>query len=238
MTSRENQVECVKPSWIVSAVVAFAAAGLCFAGAGGAPTVLEGVLSRFDRFNAGLKTFQAGVTQKKFVRILGEFDDSETGRMYFRRTPKGVQLRKEVGKPAHTILLVNGSDIVVFYPKKNQAVRRKTDESLSGYSGLGIGASSSDLKKNFDISYVNDEKVDGRKCDVIRLTPKNPKLKNYFKVIDLWLDGETAVPVRQRVEEPSGDYTVIQFIGIELNRTLGDKLFDPRLPKGVEMISG
>lgn len=198
---------------------------------------LERVLEKLNHLNNSLQTFQADIIQTKWINLLQEFDTPEKGKLYFKKTSEGVYLRKEIEEPGHTIMLVTPEEIIVYYPKKNQAVKRSLAEHKAKYSSTGIGTSSKELKENFDISFVRDEIIKKKVYNIIELVPKTEKIKNYFQKLRLWVDDETGVPVRQRIEELNGDYTIIQFLKIKINKKIKDKVFELKLPKDVELIS-
>ncbi len=205
--------------------------------AAGDSAKLDRVLRKLNQLNKVLRTFQADIIQRKYLNIIQEYDELEKGKFYFKKETDGIYLKKEIEEPRKTILLVTPREILVFYPKKNQAVRRKIDESQARYANFGIGTSVDDLKSNFDITYLHDE-VEGKMVyHVLTLHPKSPKLKSYFKSLNLWIEAGTGIPARQRIEEPNGDYTDIQFRKIEINKKVKDKTFELKMPRDVEFIS-
>ena len=206
------------------------------AGWGGAATV-DAILARLDRFNQKMKTFRSDIHQRKFIKILSEFDDPEIGELFMKKNPAGIMLKKVIGNPGHTILTVKGSSMVLYYPKKNQAVRRQLTEKETGFANFGVAMSSAEMKKNFDIRFIRSEAVDGHPCDLIQLNPKSARLKGYFEMLYLWLSSEDGTPLQQRIDEPGGDYTIIKFLNIKLNIDIKDAFFDVRLPRNVEFIS-
>jgi outer membrane lipoprotein-sorting protein len=205
--------------------------------AAGDTAKLDRVLRKLNQLNKVLRTFQADLIQRKYLNIIQEYDELEKGKFSFKKEGGKIYLKKQIEEPGKTILLVTPEEILVYYPKKNQAVRRKIEESQARYANFGIGTSVEDLKSNFDITYLHDE-VDRKKVyHVITLNPKNAKLRSYFKTLNLWIEAETGIPARQRIEEPNGDYTDIQFLNIEINKKVKDKTFEIKLPKDVEFIS-
>lgn len=198
---------------------------------------LDRVLNKFDNFSKMLRTFQADIIQRKYHSILQEFDDPEKGQLEFRKATDGMYLKKEIQEPGRTTLLVTPHEILVYYPKKNQALRRNIKEHQARYANIGIGTSVEDLRKNFTIDYVKDEVVEKKIYHIIDLHPTNSAIKNYFKTLSLWIDSASGVPVRQRIYEDNGDYTDIQFLNIKINKKIKDKTFELRLPKNVEFIN-
>ena len=196
----------------------------------------DAVLAKLDRWNASLKTFRAEISQRKFSQILEEFEEPELGLLQYKRTGQGVFLRKEITRPSHSILLVTPEQLLVYYPKKKQALRRKLEESQSRYVNFGVGISSAELKKNFRVAHTGDEAVSGKNCHVLELDPQSEKIRQYFKSIRLWVEAATGVPLRQQIEEHNGDYLEIDFLKITLNPALGGKTFELALPRDVEYI--
>lgn len=198
---------------------------------------VDRVLDKFNNFSRMLRTFQADIIQRKYHSILQEFDDPEKGQLEFRKATDGMYLKKEIQEPGRTILLVTPHEILVYYPKKNQALRRKIEEHQARYANIGIGTSVEDLRKNFSIEYVKDEVVEKKIYHVLDLHPINSGIKKYFKTLSLWIDSSNGVPARQRIYEENGDYTDIQFLDIKVNKKIKDKTFELRLPKNVEFIN-
>jgi outer membrane lipoprotein-sorting protein len=184
-----------------------------------------------------MRTFQADLIQRKYHSILQEFDDPEKGHLDYRKDPNGIYLKKEIDEPGKTILLVTPHEFLVYYPKKNQAIRRKIDENMARYANIGIGTSVEDLKKNFAIDYVKDEAQGNKVYHVLDLHPIKASIKEYFNTLSLWIDSQNGVPVRQRILEDNGDYTDIQFLDIKINKKIKDKTFELKLPKNVEFIN-
>jgi len=215
-------------------VVLLIASGFCVSAS---KSKLDRVLAKLDRLNSEIRTFQADLIQTKWIKLLEEMDEPEKGKIIFKKIQGGFLLRKEIKEPGKTILLVTPKSILVYYPKKNQAVRRSIEKHRARYADFGIGTSTKELKKNFDISFVSDEVIEKKIYHVIELLPKNPKIKDYFHKLRLWVDAKTGIPVQQRIEELNGDRTIIQFFKVKINKKVKDKNFEVRLPKNVEFIS-
>jgi len=198
---------------------------------------LKRVLDKLDRLNSEVRTFQAELIQTKWIKLLQEMDEPEKGKIMFKKISDGFLLRKEIEEPGNAILVVSPTEITIYYPKKNQAVRRSLENHRDRYAGVGIGTSSEELKRNFDISFVKDEVIEEQVYHIIELLPTNPKIKDYFSKLILWVDAETGIPMQQRIEELNGDRTIIQFFKVRINKKIKDKNFEIKLPRDVEYIS-
>ncbi|MBN2430337.1 MAG: outer membrane lipoprotein carrier protein LolA [Acidobacteria bacterium] len=198
---------------------------------------LKRVLDKLDHLNSEVQTFQAELIQTKWIKLLQEMDEPEKGKILFKKIPGGFLLRKEIEEPGNTILVVSPDEIIIYYPKKNQALRRSLENHRDRYAGVGIGTSSEELKKNFDISFVKDEVIEEQIFHIIELLPTNPKIKDYFSKLILWVDADTGIPMQQRIEELNGDRTIIQFFKVKINKKIKDKNFEIKFPRDVEYIS-
>ena len=221
---------------VIASLVMFAAFATCVIMAQG-DSKLDRVLDKLDRLNSDIETFQAELIQTKWIKLLQEMDEPEKGNIQFKKVKDGFLLRKEIEEPGKTILVVTPEEVLVYYPKKNQAVRRSLEKHRARYADIGIGTSTKDLKKNFDITFVNDEVIEEQIYHLIELTPTNPKMMDYFSSLILWVDAKTGIPMQQRIEELNGDRTIIQFFKIKINKKIKDKTFEVKFPKNVEYIS-
>jgi outer membrane lipoprotein-sorting protein len=100
------------------------------------------------------------------------------------------------------------------------------------YLVLGIGQSPADLKKAFNIAYLGNDGIDGIKCSVLEFKPKDGKAAALFSSITVWINENTGISVRMKMEEPFGDYIIVDFADEKLN----DSKFEQTLPAGVDIL--
>ncbi len=200
---------------------------------------LDHVLHQMEAVGKTFVSFKAHFTQKKYTAVLKEFDAPESGEFYYARSKDGsALLRQEVTKPGHRILTIKGGTAVVFQPNIKQAsvANLGKNRDKAEYLALGLGQSPGKLRETFDIKYQGVENVSGTPCSLLLLKPRNPAAAAYFASISLWIKKSNGVPIQQKLEEPNGNYLLVEFSGEKLNTSLPASLFEQQLPKGVEVI--
>lgn len=199
---------------------------------------LEQILSRMDQSGANLRSMSCQITQKKWTDILEEFDKGETGRFYFLKKGGKVYLRKDIVQPQDNSLVIADGKVVFYQPRIKQAQQYNLGENKdkAEFLLLGFGSNKQSLKNTYAIRLLGNEKIRGRECHILELTPKSEKVSAFFPQIVLWVDNQLNVPIRQKLVEPTKDYLLIDFDEIQLNPPIADSLFQLKLPKDVKVV--
>jgi outer membrane lipoprotein-sorting protein len=209
---------------------------LCGLGQNNQSGELQTVLKQMETVGKNFRSFSARFSQKKYTAVLKEFDTPESGEFYYARAKDGsALLRKEVTSPGKSILTIKGEVATVYQPaiKQAQVYNLGKNKDKAEYLALGIGQSPASLMENFNISYHGSEPINGAPCSVLLLNPKNPKAAAFFSAITLWIKKTTGVSVQVKLQEPSNDYLLINFLDEKLNAKIPDSKFEQKLPGGV-----
>lgn len=200
---------------------------------------LDQVLRQMEAVGKTFVSFKAHFSQKKYTAVLNEFDAPESGDFYYARAKDGsALLRQEVTKPGRRILTINGGTAILYQPRLNQASMANLGKNKDKveYLALGLGQSPGRMRESYDISYRGVENVADVPCSVLALKPRNPKEAAYFSLITLWIKKSNGVPIQDKLQEPNGDYLLVNFTEEKLNAPLPAALFEQQLPKGVEIL--
>ena len=101
---------------------------------------------------------------------------------------------------------------------------------------LGFGATSAEIKANYDVTWVGSESVDGKPVSHIRLIPKSKDVLAKLRQADLWISDTLGLPLQQKITTNSaGDYTLLKYSNIKLAPSLSDQDVQLKTPKGVEL---
>ncbi len=221
----------------VALAIAFAVLPAVF----GAPTpTLDQVLGHIEKRGAQLKSMSAGITQKKWTDILGEYDAGESGTLLFLKQDGKVYIRKDISSPVANHLVINDGRIVFYQPGIRQAQVHEMggNKDKAEFLLIGFGTSRRALEEAYEIKLVGAEKVAGKETVAIELTPRSDQVSAYFKKIVLWLDTSTWVPIQQKLVEPTEDHLLVSFDQIKLNPKLSKSDFELKLPKDVHLVGG
>jgi len=211
---------------------------------------LEAVLKKMDAVAASFRSTQADFQWETYQRAIDEVDDVQTGTIYYRRTGKEIEMMAEVRKDGPSadkmkeepkyVLFKNGK-IQMFLLKANQVTEKdlgKNRQEFETYLVLGFGGSGEDLQKEFDVTYVGAEKIDGVATAHLSLAPKSQSVRNTFQQIDLWIDLDKGVSKQQKFINPQGDYRLAKYSDIQVNgKKIPDEVFKLRTNSKTQFVS-
>jgi outer membrane lipoprotein-sorting protein len=198
---------------------------------------LDAVLKKMDAVAATFRSTQAEFEWDNYEKVIDEIDEIDTGIIYYRRNGKEIEMMAEVKKAGPTLdalkpepkyVLFSGGKIRLYQPKIDQVTEfdlGKNRSEFEGYIVLGFGGSGQDLVKQFDVSYVGPETIDGIATAKLQLIPKSEKARNTYKQIFLWIDLDRGISVQQRLIQPQGDYRLIKYSNIQMGKKIPDDIF-------------
>jgi len=211
---------------------------------------LDAVLKKMDAVAAIFRSTQADFEWEKYERVIDEVDDVQTGTIYYRRTGKEIEMMAEVRKDGPSAdsmkeepkyVLFKGGKIQMFLPKLNQVTEKdlgKNRQEFETYLVLGFGGSGEDLQKEFDVTYVGPEKIDGVATAHLSLAPKSQSVRNTFRQIDLWIDLDKGISKQQKFINPQGDYRLAKYSDIQVNgKKIPDEVFKLRTNGKTQFVS-
>ncbi len=209
-------------AWIVFAAISVAAQT-----PQGPSADLEKVLNHMDAVAAGFRTAEADFVWDQYTKVVNE-TDTQSGKVYFRRSPKQVEMAADITQPAPKYVLYQGSTVRVYEPRIDQVTVYDTGKNradVESFLVLGFGGSGHDLQKSFAVSFQGYEQVGGVRAAKLNLVPKTARGKNIFDHIILWIDPARGISVQQQFFEPQGDYRLAKYSNIKLNQNIPGDVF-------------
>lgn len=188
---------------------------------------LDTLLTKMDRSSAAFKSAQADFDQDLFMKVTGD-TDNQKGRIYFRRTDKGMDVAVEIhGEGARKIVFKDGR-ARMYQPGIDQITeyesgRNKTD--IEAFVSLGFGGKGHELLKSYEVRLAGWETIDHARVARLELVPKSQRMLGMFSRIVLWVDPERDVLIRQQLFEPSQDFRLARYSNIRVNSKLPDDAF-------------
>ena len=95
----------------------------------------------------------------------------------------------------------------------------------------------SSAEQDFEIVLLGEEDVKGKQAYHLRLTAR-PETESMYRQIDLWVDQEIWLPVRQELVELNNSVSRIDLENVVLNQVIEDSVFKLDLPSDVERVKG
>jgi outer membrane lipoprotein-sorting protein len=189
--------------------------------------VLGEVLRRMDLNNKSLQSIQANVTMVKHNPQLNVSDTYTGTTSYLPKTKKnGMYMRLDWAKPTVEQISVIGDDYELYKPSINQVYTGKVGKAKNSSSAGGalafMSMSKDQLKQNYNISFLGEEKIgSGTQVAHILLTPKAAAS---YKTAELWVD-PNGMPLQAKVTEQNNDTTNVLLENIRKNVTLNASIF-------------
>ena len=209
---------------LLAAMAAFAAEG---PQAASSSADLEKVLNQMDAAAASFKTAEADFVWDQYTKVVNE-TDTQSGKVYFRRSSKETEMAADIAKPAQKFVLYQNSTVRVYEPRIDQVTvynPGKNRADVESFLVLGFGGRGHDLEKSFDVSFQGYEEAGGVRAAKLNLVPKTAKGKNIFDHIILWIDPARGISVEQQFVEPQGDYRLAKYSNIKLNQSIPGDVF-------------
>jgi outer membrane lipoprotein-sorting protein len=199
---------------------------------------LESTFSHMDTLSRGFRGVMADVKKISFTYFAKETDE-ESGRIcLFRPSPQDMRMLVEFNKPEERAIAFAKSKVQMYYPKAKLVQEynlAKEAQLVDQFLLLGFGSSGAELRKNYNVKYVEMATIDGGKADHLFLEPKAAEAKDQVRGIDLWIAQPGGYPVRMKVLQPSRDTVEIQYSNLKINpSSLTEASVRLKLPKGVK----
>jgi len=197
------------------------------AAAAGASGDLSTVLAKMNQSSKGFKSAQGDFEFQSYQKLTDD-TDTQNGRIYFRKTGKGVDAAFDVAGKAPKQVVYKDGKLQIFEKKINQVTERnvgKNKSDVEAFLSLGFGASGDELQRDYAVKMDDWETVDGVKTAKLDLTPKKEKVQQTYNRIILWIDPERDVLLKQQFFEHSGDYRIAHYTNMKLNEKISDDVF-------------
>lgn len=200
---------------------------------------LNEILKRMDEHNKLLSSLQANLMMDKYNPQIDQHSIQEGTAKYAPQKGRDALVRIDWTKPVEESLAVVNKEYILYRPRLNQYITGKVDSTKSSGKGANnalsfINMSKDQLKANYNIKYLGEEKVSGGTPTWrLELTPKNA---TNYKTAELWVDGN-GMPIQAKVIEGNNDTTTVFLSNLQKNVKINTKVFMINT-KGAKKIAG
>jgi outer membrane lipoprotein-sorting protein len=203
-----------------------------------ADSEVQQILTRMDKAAGDFKSMTAQVNWITHTDVLNE-DDKETGSVTMKKVQAGeVQGLVDFTAPDRKTITFEKRKYQEYLPKMKTVQvfdLTKHGEQIDKFIMIGFGTSGMELAKDYDVSMLGTESVNGQSAIHLQLIPKAADAKQYVKKLELWIPAQgDPYPLREKILEPSGDYRVAVYSGTTINPPLQPDALQLKLPPGVK----
>jgi len=180
-----------------------------------------GIFSKIAASASQVQTLACDFIQEKHLGMMNKVLTSK-GRFLYKREDK---LRWEFNDPIASGFAVNGENAVRWKDdsKHTQTFQVQQVPFIKVFTDQVFAWAKADFKsleKRYLIQVVGDEPAD------LKLFPKWPQEKKYLEYIRIIFAPTASYVQTVEVHEPDGDFTMIRFSNMTINRPLPDSLFN------------
>ena len=200
-------------------------------------TDLTQILAQMNVASKKLKTVSANLEYTK-VTVVVDDKSTESGQLYFRRG-KTTDIRIDFQKPEPRIILFKKNNGEIYLPKINQIqeydMAQKSD-LLQQFLLLGFGTDTAELKKSYEVKYLQEEDMEGETAVQLELTPRRENVATQISKIQIWVSEESWLPMQQKFFQTGGDYSIAHYSGVKVNRVLAGSVFELNAPENAKRV--
>ncbi len=200
---------------------------------------VQQVLARMDNAAIDFKAMTAQVTHVDHTDVLND-DTKESGTVTMKKVQPGeMQGRVDFTVPDRKTITFEKRRIQEYLPKINTLQVFDLDkhgEQLDRFLMIGFGTSGMELAKDYDVTVLGTETINGQSAIRLQLNPKATEIRQYVQKIELWIPEQgDPYPLREKIFEPSRDYRVVTYDNLKINPPLQTDAMQLKVPPGVKI---
>jgi hypothetical protein len=201
---------------------------------------LNAVYGRIDAAARNFKGIAADVSNIEYTALVDD-KNVETGTIKLLRAGDGTHMLVNLkGAGAGQIVSLDAHKGRVYNPVANIVDEwdiTGKQATVNQWLLLGFGATSAELKANYEIAYGSAEKIGSQQTSRIVLVPKTADARKDLKQAELWIADngpDSGLALQQKFLLPSGNYRLVTYSNMKPGAP-PEKDLELKLAKGVQI---
>lgn len=170
------------------------------------------------RSNAAVETIESDFNQTKNLALLADKIKSK-GKFYFKKQDK---VRIEYTSPYSYLLVMNAGQILVKDETKSSKINTRNSKTMQSVNRIMLDCMRGTVFQNPDFKTTAYESPQQY---LLAMVPATESMRKMFRQIDVYLDKRSFDVDRLTMTEQGGDFTDMDFVNTQHNKTLNDALF-------------
>jgi outer membrane lipoprotein-sorting protein len=195
---------------------------------------MDSAVKQLDRQGSDMETVLAEVTID-YGGSNENLNAIKSGRIYLNKDGKA---RLTASQPEGLTVLLDGRTVYYY----NSTLARVEEYRLSDHEDrlepfvpLGFSTTGRDLERDYLVTFIGEDRIDGRRVLGLELTPKKDDLRAIVSKMQIWVDEASWLPVRQAISQGTETLT-ITYSGTARNLDLNPDLFRDDWPRGTQKV--
>ena len=222
--------------WTLPVFVALTALSVSL-GAGSDKPVSWNAKSALKEMDKALKDVRGLTAMLHWDELFCDQQIKGSGKFYVNLSGR---VRADVGGSNPRTIIVTPPFFYIYNKLEGAAHRYylpSRPDVLGQYALAGFNPAGSNLKKQYKVTLLRSEEVDGHDTVVFNLVPKSKEAAAAIAAIVLWVDQETWMPYRQIIRHgSSGLQATVTYSDISTSEELPEELFLDVWPPETEII--
>ena len=186
------------------------------------PEQQKEIIQKIDKSASAMTAMQCQFTQTKSMKLLSREMKSE-GVMYFKKPDK---VRWQYTSPYDYTFILNGDKVRIKSTKSTQDINVQGNKMFRQITSIILNSITGDGLKSTSDFGVEMYKSD--KGYFAKLYPKKKEVKQIYNVIEIHFDTALTMVNMVKMEEKTGDVTLVRLNNIKTNAPVNETLFDIR----------
>jgi outer membrane lipoprotein carrier protein len=186
------------------------------------PEQQKEIIQKIEKSASAMTAMQCQFTQTKSMKLLSREMKSE-GVMYFKKPDK---LRWQYTSPYDYTFILNGDKVRIKSTKSTQDINVQGNKMFRQITSIILNSITGDGLKSTSDFGVEMYKSD--KGYFAKLYPKKKEVKQIYNVIEIHFDTALTMVNMVKMEEKTGDVTLVRLNNIKTNAPVNETLFDIR----------
>jgi outer membrane lipoprotein-sorting protein len=203
---------------------------------------LQKIITELNAAAAKFVSAQADFAWDQFTAVV-EDHEIQTGTIYFERkksvTYMALDIKQDNGKDAPKTVVYDGAVVKFYQPLIKQLTTMKAGANRGQFESfltLGFGGSGADLEKNWKVSLLGIENMDGVSVAKLDLVPKEQKVQDMFTHVTIWVEPSRGINHKQLFYQPSGDLRTTTYKNIRYNSPVPADVFQIKPAPGTNFV--
>lgn len=200
---------------------------------------LKQILAEMNTASEHFRSASASFNADLYTAVVQEHE-AQNGTIAFRRkggsTEMGLRINSEGGQPTDRELVYKGGRLDYYEPNLHQETIYPASKSYESFLTIGFGGSGRDLASQWQITFEGMEMMNGVQVAKLNLVSNDPKVRNNFSHIMLWIDPQKSLAYKQEIFMPSGDTRTVTYSDVKYNTSLPSSMFTIHVAPGTKKI--
>jgi outer membrane lipoprotein-sorting protein len=201
----------------------------------GATDDISRVLNKMDAAAAKFRTMSADFEWDFDQTDPVPDTDIQKGTIFFKRTGTSFQMaahfREVNGRKVGKILTYSNGTVTLYERATDDFKVFKAGDKqaqLESFLLLGFGTNRVEIERNWTVTYLGSEYLNGIKSEVLELLPRDQEVKETLRKATIWIDPERDVCLKQILDQGPGTLRRCFYTQLRVNEQLPTDAFNAK----------